>query len=408
MNNISADHNRPVKRHCMVVHAYYPIGEPRVEREATALIAKGYEVDLVCLQNQDEPKEETIDGVHIYRLPVKRHKGKGITVQLLEYLTFFFLSFIAITRLHWRRRYSVVQAHNLPDFLIFAALIPKLMGARLILDLHDLMPEFYAGRFEKDMKSWPIRLLCFQEKLACGFADQVITVTGLWRETLIQRGIRADKIIVVMNVANDRIFRRPLRTAPSSGESHPFKLIYHGNLAQRYGIDIALEAVSQVRNEIPNIQLTIHGRGEYLETLLELTKKLNLQDHVHFSTQYVPTTELPGLIGGAHVGLVPYRKDVFTDGILPTKMMEYVVMGIPVIAARTAAISTYFDSSMVQFFTPGDANGLSNCILSLYRNQEQLSALSANADRFSEQYNWNKVASGYVESVEQLGFAAPA
>lgn len=405
MNDKSSGYHQPARRHCMVVHAYYPIGEPRVERESTALIAKGYEVDLICLRGQAEPEQETIDGVHIYRLPVKRHKGKGVSVQMLEYLSFFFLAFLMITRLHFKRRYTAVQAHNLPDFLIFAALAPKLMGARLILDLHDLMPEFYAGRFQTEMTSWPIRLLCLQEKLACGFADQVITVTGLWRETLIRRGIRAEKIIVVMNVANDRIFTRQLRTPPASSDAQ-FRLMYHGNLAQRYGIDVAIEAVALLREQIPYIHLTVHGRGEFLEDLQELAKKLDLEQHVRFSTSYVPTTELPLLIGSAHVGLVPYRKDVFTDGILPTKMMEYVVMGIPVIAARTTAISSYFDANMVQFFTPGDAQGLSNCILSLYHNRDRLTQLSTNADRFSEQYNWSKVASGYVESIEQLILAA--
>ncbi len=396
----------PLKRHCMIVHAYYPIGEPRVEREATALVSAGFEVDILCLQNQDEPREEMIDGVRIYRLPVKRHKGKGIAVQLAEYLTFFLLSLYWVTRLHLKQRYSVVQVHNLPDFLIFSALVPKLMGARLILDLHDLMPEFYAGRFEKSMDGFPIRVLRFQEWLSCGFADQVITVTGLWRETLINRGVRPEKIHVVMNVANDKIFQRHLRSMPALSDGNAFSLIYHGNLAHRYGIDIAIEAISLLKADIPGIHFTIHGRGEYLDALQEKTRDLNLEDHIDFSTQYVPTHELPALISSAHVGLVPYRKDVFTDGILPTKMMEYVVMGIPVIAASTTAISNYFNSDMVRFFQPGDAFGLANCILSLYHNQEQLALLAANADRFNEQYNWKKVASGYVANVMQLNYTS--
>lgn len=391
------------KRHCMVVHAYYPIGEPRVEREALALVAKGFQVDLICLKDQGEPETEQIEGINIYRLPVRRHKGKGIFIQLLEYFSFFFLAFFKLTSLQWKKHYAVVQVHNLPDFLIFCAMIPKIMGARLILDLHDLMPEFYAGRFNQDLNALPIRLLRLQERISCAFADQVITVTSLWRETLIQRGIPAEKIVVVMNVANDRIFQRQMRSNLPSGNGQPFRLIYHGTLAERYGIDLAIRAVDQLRASIPNIHLTIHGKGEYLETLVQLKDQLDLDPCVVFSTQYMPIADLPKLIGKAHVGLVPYRQDIFTDGILPTKMMEYVAVGIPVVAARTAAISAYFDENMVRYFTPGDVNDLANSILSLYLNQDLIKQLPINADQFSQRYNWKQMAGFYVESVERLG-----
>lgn len=391
------------KRHCMVVHAYYPIGEPRVEREALALVAKGFQVDLICLKDQGEPETEQIEGINIYRLPVRRHKGKGIFIQLLEYFSFFFLAFFKLTSLQWKKHYAVVQVHNLPDFLIFCAMIPKIMGARLILDLHDLMPEFYAGRFNQDLNALPIRLLRLQERISCAFADQVITVTSLWRETLIQRGIPAEKIVVVMNVANDRIFQRQMRSNLPSGNGQPFRLIYHGTLAERYGIDLAIRAVDQLRASIPNIHLTIHGKGEYLETLVQLKDQLDLDPYVVFSTQYMPIADLPKLIGKAHVGLVPYRQDIFTDGILPTKMMEYVAVGIPVVAARTAAISAYFDENMVRYFTPGDVNDLANSILSLYLNQDLIKQLPINADQFSQRYNWKQMAGFYVESVERLG-----
>lgn len=391
------------KRHCMVVHAYYPIGEPRVEREALALVAKGFQVDLICLKDQGEPETEQIEGINIYRLPVRRHKGKGVFIQLLEYFSFFFLAFFKLTSLQWKKRYAVVQVHNLPDFLIFCAMIPKIMGARLILDLHDLMPEFYAGRFNSDLNALPIRLLRLQERISCAFADQVITVTSLWRETLIQRGIPAEKIVVVMNVANDRIFQRQVRSNLPSGNGQPFRLIYHGTLAERYGIDLAIRAVDQLRASIPNIHLTIHGKGEYLETLVQLKDQLDLDQYVVFSTQYMPIADLPKLIGKAHVGLVPYRQDIFTDGILPTKMMEYVAVGIPMVAARTAAISAYFDENMVRYFTPGDVNDLANSILSLYLNQDLIKQLPINADQFSQRYNWKQMAGFYVESVERLG-----
>jgi glycosyltransferase involved in cell wall biosynthesis len=384
----------------MIVHAYYPIGEIRVEREARALIEKGYEVDVICLQQNGESAVSVEDGVNVHRLPVTRHKGKGIAVQFFEYLAFFVLAFFKVTALHLKRRYNVVQAHNLPDFLVFSAIVPKMLGARLILDLHDLMPEFYAGRFHSGMTSLPIRLLCWQEKLSCLLANHVITVTELWRQTLIERGIPARKISVVMNVANDRIFQKS-NVTPVARNGH-FNLIYHGQLSQRYGIDLAIRAVDLLRKEIPEICLTIHGRGDYLNELRMLTETLGLSSNVQFSTQYVPTPELPQLIGNAHAGIVPYRRDIFTDGILPTKMMEYAALGVPVVAARTTAITAYFDSEMVQFFTPEDVHDLADSIMLLFKDRNQLAQYARNIEKFNERYNWKTVAAQYVEVVDRL------
>lgn len=165
------DMNQRPKRHCMVVHAYYPVGETRVQREALALVAAGYEVDVLCLRDVGEAAVDHEEGVNIYRLPMKRYKGYGLAVQLLEYLAFFMLTFFKLFSLYPQRRYRTVQVHNLPDFLIFCAIYPKLRGAKLILDLHDLMPEFFAAKSEGDMNSLAVRLVTWQEQISCRFAD---------------------------------------------------------------------------------------------------------------------------------------------------------------------------------------------------------------------------------------------
>jgi glycosyltransferase involved in cell wall biosynthesis len=391
--------NRP--RHCMIVHAYYPIGETRVEREARALVDRGYAVDVICLKRSVDPKVEEQDGITIYRMPVRRDRTGGAVRQLGEYLVFFALAFVQVTTLHRRQPYGVVQVHNLPDFLVLAALMPKLTGARVVLDLHDLMPEFYAARFNREMTSWPVRLVRWQEQLSCSFADQVITVTKLWRETLIQRGVPPDKVSVVMNVADNRIFyRTPPPSVPTPDEH--FRLIYHGNITDRYGVDLVIRAVDLVRAQIPQIHLTIHGKGSHLETLQKLVKELRLEAQVEFSLRALLTSELPELIRRADVGLVPYRSDVFTDGILPTKLMEYTALGVPVIAARTPGIAAYFDDTMVQFFEPGNVQDLQRCILALYSDRSRRVQLAHNADKFNQDYSWSSISAEYAQLVGRL------
>ena len=120
----------------MVVHAQYPVGETRVQREALALVDRGIDVDVLCLRGHGEPASERVDGVTVRRLPVGRHRGRGLAWQLVEYLAFFVLASAVLSALHLRRRYRTVQVHNLPDFLVFCALVPKLTGAGVLLDLH--------------------------------------------------------------------------------------------------------------------------------------------------------------------------------------------------------------------------------------------------------------------------------
>jgi glycosyltransferase involved in cell wall biosynthesis len=393
------------KYHCMVVFAHYPAGEIRVQRQAEALIGQGYQVDVLCLRDTGEPSIELVNGVNVHRLPVTRDYDRtSFSNQFFEYFKFLMAVMFALFRLYPRRRYPVVQVHNLPDFLVFAAWFPKLFGARLILDLHDLMPEFFAARTKHSMDSGLVRLVALQERLSCGFANHVITVTEIWKEALVKRGIARNKITVIMNVADDRIFKYQNSDKPPS-DPHTFRLIYHGNLVARYGIDLVLEAMACLGESTPGLALTIHspGNGGYARYLSRLAEKLGIEDRVRFSHDIRPISELPELIRTADVGLVPYRRDIFTDGILPTKLMEYTALGIPVIAAKTPAIEAYFDDSMVEYFSSGDVDELADSIRFLYADRQQLATLAKNADKFNQRYNWTLIGAEYVDLVKRLG-----
>jgi glycosyltransferase involved in cell wall biosynthesis len=388
-------------RHCMVVFAHYPLGETRVQRQAEALLEQGVAVDVICLRAGFETTRETINGVQVYRLPVSRKFGPtGFARQFLDYLRFFWLVMVSLIRLQRRQPYQVVQVHNLPDFLIFAAWYPKLTGARLILDLHDLMPEFFAARTGQGMSHWLVRLVAWQEGRAARFAHHIITVTERWRQSLIRRGVPADKVSVVMNVADDRFFKRA--TGRDSGSDPAgFQLFYHGSLTPRYGVDLLVEAVARLKTAIPGLGLTIHGGGTYLQTLQALAAQRKVSDRITFSSEFLPMSALPGLIRSADVAVVPYRRDRLTDEILPTKLLEYVALGVPAVVARTPIIESYFDETMVEFFTPEDLDDLCRRLLALAGNRDRLERLSHQAEAFNAKYNWSKQKTNYLALLQR-------
>jgi glycosyltransferase involved in cell wall biosynthesis len=383
----------------MVVHAYYPIGETRVQREALALIDRGHAVDVLCLRAPGEPARAEHEGVAIRRLPVRRHRDRGFAVQLLEYLAFFVAAAVALSARHLRRPYDAVQVHNLPDFLVFCALVPRLSGAAVLLDLHDLMPEFFASRLDVGMAHPLVRLMLLQERLACRFAHQVITVTEGWRQVLIRRGVPAERVTVVMNVADARVFTRT-GLEPSTSGSERLELLYHGTLTQRYGVDLLVEAVALVRDDLPHVHLSLLGDGDLRPELEAQRARLGLREHVTISDGMVDVSRLPAAIRSADVGVVPTRPGVFTDGLLPTKLMEFVAMGTPVIAARTPTVASYFDDDMVQFFVPGDAGDLAEAIRALAADPARRRALADNADAFNRKYDSASMAAGFVTAVD--------
>jgi glycosyltransferase involved in cell wall biosynthesis len=392
------------KRYCMIVYAIYPLAETRVQREAEVLLRNGYAVDVICLRLPGDLPIDNYKGVRIfrekYRFPWLRSKKAGLRGRFFDYIRFFFSAGFRVTKLHLKNRYDIIHVHNLPDFLVFCALIPKIMGVPIILDLHDLMPEFFAGRFKTKMP-FLARLIKWQERQSCRFADQVITVSEHWRQALIQRGVPELKCSVVMNVADDTIFTPCERGKTLPPRSDQFRLIYHGSIHERYGLNLAVEAVDQIKEEIPNIHLTLIGHGEYLPHIVRMVEERKLSHYVTIESLHL-VEELPDIIRACDLGVVPYQNDVFTDGLLPTKLMEYAAVGLPAVAARTTAIQAYFSDTNTEFFEPGSALDLAKQIRYLHDNPERLTELSRGSQKFNQRYNWTKVGAEYVTLVEQV------
>lgn len=387
-------------KHCMVVYAAYPYFETRVQREAEALIARGHEVDLVCPRLNDDSLIDEHGGVNIHRVKLRWERKQGQVAQILQYLNFVLQTALKLNSLYLKRHYDVIQCHNLPDFLVFSTLLPKLMGAQVILDLHDLMPEFYQGKFKKSAGELLLKLVYLQERWSCRFADHVITVTKHWRETLIKRGVPAEKCSVVMNLADPRIFR-PL-TRDAAVVNGRLNLFYHGDMPERYGLDLVIRAVAQLREKVPNLRLILIGGGQVLGRLKEMTHELGLDEDTITFIDGVPAENLGPYFEQADVGVVPYRNDIFTDSLLPTKLLEYALIGLPTIAARTTAIAGTFDDEMVLFFKPDDLEDLKSCILLMAENPGCRERYTRGILQFNKLHNWADESAAYAELVEQL------
>jgi glycosyltransferase involved in cell wall biosynthesis len=381
---------------CMIAYTFYP-RDPRVRREAEALASRGDAVDFICLREAGVASRRDYDGVHLYPLSAGRYQGDSALGYMAKYASFFVRSFVLVSWLFFKKRYDLVQVHTMPDFLVFAALVPKLFGAKVILDVHDLMPELYMCKFQCGPRHFIIRLLTWLERCSIGFAHQAIAVHAPHRDALVAHGNEKQEFAILLNVPDPRIFHRDGGTR-SDGK---FRLIYHGTVARRHGLEVALKAVEAVKERIPNLEFVVIGSGDDLPRIKHKAVEMGLGGCVRFLGT-MPVEELPNQLRQADVGLVPILYDAFTRYMLPLKLLEYVGMGIPCIVSETETIRAYFDGEMVRLTKPGDDRELANHILELYEQPEQRARLVAKASAFNAAYNWPQQMQHYFNVVDSL------
>ena len=303
-----------------------------------------------------------------------------------------------LTALHIRRRYKLVQVHSLPDPLVFAALVPKLTGARVILDLHECMPEFAATKFGVPLDHAAVRAVAAAEQASIRFADFAITCTNQMREAFVGRGADPDKIGVVHNTAEEEIFD-PARHPPRARDNGRFTLICHGSVEERYGLDTAIKAVASLADEIPELRLQIYGKGTQLPELRQLASELDVRDRVDFTGTWVPIEELLDAIAAADGGIVAMKRDAFRDLVHCNKMYDLVAMRRPVITSRTRSVEAYFSDEAFLYFTAEDHEDLARAIKRLYADPALGEKLVERAGEEVEPYRWPRQREQYQRYV---------
>ena len=407
------------KRACIVRHSSYYPHDMLVRREAIALRDFGFDVDVFCLRGRDQPAREEVDGLHIWRLPLRRSKG-GLGRYLYEYAVFFVMAAFTLTRCHLRRPYAFIQVNTMPDFLVFATLIPRLLGAKVMLQLYEPTPELWATRLgmtqEADIaraslgRRALIRLLEFIQQASLRYAHAAFAVTQQLKDSFVALGADPEKITVVLNVPDARLFvvgkEEDTENVEIESDAPPiqnghFTLICHGAIEERYGHDTMLQAIAQLKSAIPGLRLRITGWGGYRDQFLAQIEALGL----HNVVQYLGYVSLPQLVEElrrADVGIVAQKASVYSHLVHTGKMYDYLAFEKPVIASRLRAVQAYFDDDSLCFFEPGDPDSLAAAIWDLYQHPHKRQALVENSQRRYHQYQWDKQREIYLSAYQSF------
>jgi glycosyltransferase involved in cell wall biosynthesis len=384
----------------MVLHGPYPVGEGRVANEARAALDAGWEVDVVAMRKPGEPVEEMVDGVAIFRLPLSHEWGGGPVAVAREYLGFTALATAKVAALMRRRRYAVVQVHNPPDFLILAALAPRLFGARVVFDIHDFAPELFAMRFGS-RRGFGLAngIMQLVERFATRFATAIVTVHDPYRRALEARGVPAEKITVVLNSLDERLVPA---AAPTQERTDGFRVVYHGTITPYWGVELLIEAAARVIHDVPDLSLEIYGDGDALATVRARVSELGLSERAYLAGRFLPQAEVLERVSSASVGVVCNLPEERNQAAIPTKLFEYARLGVPIVTADLRAIREHFSSGEVRFFRAGSAEDLAEALHEIAASPEAALVRAQAARRRYEEYAWPVSANRYVELLERF------
>ena len=380
------------RRVCMPAYTFYE-QDNRVRRYAEALVERGDLVDVIALKSSGLPAQATINGVNVYRIQERPEIQKGKASYLLPLLRFLVSSAILLSR----KRYDLVHVHSVPDFEVFAALIPKLAGAKVILDIHDLVPEFYASKFRTGQNSLAFKALAFTEKACVRFSDHVIISNHLWEKKLVNRSSPKRKCSTILNYPDTPVFCQQ----PQGLNNNKFIAIYPGSFQWHQGIDIAIRAFELASKALPEAEFHLYGTGPEEQSLRALVSKLGLNRKVLFKGS-LPLESMWQAMACASVGVVPKRNDPFGGEAFSTKVFEFMSFGVPVILSRTSIDRFYFNDSLVQFFDPENPEGLAEALVSLALDKNKRLMLVKNALEFIENLRWDKKKCDYYNLVDKL------
>ncbi|MEW6681745.1 MAG: glycosyltransferase [Nitrospirota bacterium] len=383
-------------RACMVAYTFYDT-DNRVKRYAETLKRHGADVDVIALRKEGEASCACINGVDVSRVQKRVVNERGALTYLTRLLAFLIKSTVLLTGRSLTKRYDLIHVHNVPDFQVFAALVPKLAGSKIILDIHDILPEFYASKFSAGQQSIAYQALLRLEKWSTALADHVIISNHLWEQRLVARSVKKDKCTTIMNYPDPRVFsQRRNGKVPDK-----FIMIYPGTLNWHQGVDIAVRAFALIKDNAPHAEFHIYGDGPMRGDLQRLISDLGVRDRV-FLRGALPSEEIAMVMAKSDLGVVPKRNDSFGGDAFSTKIFEFMALGVPVVVAETRIDRYYFDDTIVRFFEPENAASLAMAIEELVRSKEQRDRLAANAAAFVSSYTWDRRENDYLSLVGHL------
>ena len=371
----------------------------RVWSEATTLQRAGWKVTVICPMGDDARRwHGRLDGIEIFRYPLPT-TAAGLVNHLAEYAVAMPATLI-LSLLAWRgRRFDVVHACNPPDFFFPIGRLFKSLGSAFVYDQHDLAPEVYVAQGGR--KGGRIhRFLLWCERQTYRAADAVIATNETYRRFAIERGgVDPDRVTVVRSSPDPgRIF--PADPDPQLKDGRRFLVSYLGTMGPQDGVDLFVEAARGVLAEMPGeVRFVAMGGGNQLDALRATVERDGLAADVEF-TGRIPDEQVRRTLASSDVSVSPDPANDFNEYCTMNKTLEYMAMGVPVVAFDLEETRVSAADAAV-YAEPNQPAELGRLIVELLRNPQQRAAMGATGQaRVQGALSWQVSAANLLDAYD--------
>lgn len=364
--------------------------DPRVRKEANALSSTGHIVRILAWDRECRYQpEEKMEGYEVSRLQIKGSYGR-----FLPLLPGFLAFYLRVCMISLGRRPDVVHCHDM-DTLVPGVIVSKLLGAKLVYDMHESYPDFIST-FAPALL---VRFLRFLEPFLIRRADLVVTTSKMIGEIAGRAGAR--KVIPVMNCFDPFPTPAPkaARTRSELTREGEFLVLYIGGLFAGRGLEEIIEAVARV----DGVKLFMGGYGPLEPTLRKLTETLGAGERVVFGGEIDPK-DVPDYDAAADLLFALY-KAVDPNNVLtiPNKFFESIAAAKPILVSNIGEKSDLVarEGNGVAV-DPDDVDSIAEAIRKLKEEHGAYNAMVGAARRAQSRYNWGRMARALVEAYSEL------
>ncbi len=376
----------------------------RVRRLADSLAEDGHFVDVISLASDDGSDQCRPPFIKCYTLNKtrSRHEGMG---HVLDWASTVLSMFYYTNKLDIQNHYDIVHVHNMPDFLVFTALLQRIAGKPVLLHIGDPMPELGESKLNVGPDHVLIKGLGLLERASCSFSTHVITALDSFKEQLVLRGTPSDKITVIMNVPDSRLYSSEILEAQRNRDESHYVVLYVGTVATRYGLETMVRALPKLRERIPNILFKIVPKikeeGKGLDDCLNLARELGVQDLVSV-VDPVPIEQMPGVMASADVGVYPAIRNRHMDWAFSLKIPEMALARLPMVSSRLTVLEQLYGDDSIAFFDSEDFHGLADRIIGIHQSPTYRESLVSNAYQKASMNDWSHQYAVYKDLLSRL------
>ena len=211
-------------------------------------------------------------------------------------------------------------------------------------------------------------------------ATSIIVPSGFLAGLFARYGMDAR---VVPNVLDATLFRP---SGSADAKSSALRILIARNLEAIYGIDLALRALSRIKQQVPTVEMVVTGSGPERATLEQMAAELGLEQHLRF-TGKVDRGEMARLFHTADVLVNPSRVDNS-----PNAVIEALACGVPIVATRVGGVPFLVEHEKTALLVESeDSDALAAAVLRLSQTPALAERLARNGIECARRFAWPAV-----------------